>query len=104
MNAYGQDQRGLTLQAAWAAFYGPPETHVLRVFQGGLPDLIERLVLFIYRDEVYDPDSAKKGIAELIIGKQRNGPIGMVELRFVGGMMKFENYIDGSRYDETPEG
>ena len=62
------------------------------------------VILFIYREEVYDPDTAKKGIAELIIDKQRNGPIGTVELRFAGGMMKFENYIDGSRYDNIPEG
>ena len=62
------------------------------------------VILFIYREEVYDPDTAKKGIAELIIGKQRNGPIGTVELRFAGGMMKFEHYIDGSRYDNIPEG
>ena len=61
------------------------------------------VILFIYRDEVYDPDTSQKGIAELIIGKQRNGPIGTVELQFTGSMMKFENYIDGSRYDDMPE-
>ena len=61
------------------------------------------VILFVYRDEVYDPETAQKGIAELIISKQRNGPTGTVELRFVGGMMKFENCI-GSRYDDTPEG
>ena len=62
------------------------------------------VILFIYRDEVYDPDTVRKGIAELIIGKQRNGPIGTVELQFAGSMMKFENYIDRSRYDGHPEG
>jgi replicative DNA helicase len=50
------------------------------------------VILFIYRDEVYNPDSADKGTAELIIGKQRNGPIGTVKLTFLGKHTKFENY------------
>ncbi len=49
------------------------------------------LILFIHRDEVYDPDSAEKGLAEIIIGKQRNGPIGTVRLAFVGEFTRFEN-------------
>ncbi len=49
------------------------------------------LILFIYRDEVYNPDSPDKGTAEIIIGKQRNGPIGMVKLAFIGKLTKFEN-------------
>ncbi len=52
------------------------------------------LVIFIYRDEVYNEDSADKGIAEIIIGKQRNGPIGKVRLTFLGQYTKFENFID----------
>jgi replicative DNA helicase len=40
------------------------------------------LILFLYRDELYDPDSPDKGIAEVIIGKQRNGPLGTVQLAF----------------------
>ncbi len=49
------------------------------------------LILFIYRDEVYNPESAEKGIAELLIRKQRNGPIGMVKLAFLGQYTRFEN-------------
>ena len=51
------------------------------------------LIIFIYRDEVYNEDSADKGIAEIIIGKQRNGPIGIVRLAFQGSVTQFKNYI-----------
>jgi len=49
------------------------------------------LIVFIYRDEVYNEDSPDKGVAEIIIGKQRNGPIGTVKLAFLGKYTKFEN-------------
>ena len=50
------------------------------------------VILFIYRDEVYNPDSPDKGTAELIIGKQRNGPIGTVRVAFQGSSTRFLNY------------
>lgn len=53
------------------------------------------VILFIYRDEVYNPESADKGSAEIIIGKQRNGPIGTVRLTFLGQNTRFVNYAGG---------
>jgi len=50
------------------------------------------LVVFLYRDEYYNPDTEKKNIAELIIAKQRNGPTGTVELVWLGQFTKFVNY------------
>ena len=50
------------------------------------------LILFIYRDEVYNEESKDKGKAEIIIGKQRNGPIGTVNLAFLGRYARFEDY------------
>ena len=50
------------------------------------------LIIFIYRDEVYHSDSPYKGTAEIIIGKQRNGPIGKLRLTFLGQYTKFENH------------
>ncbi|HTN26887.1 MAG TPA: replicative DNA helicase [Burkholderiales bacterium] len=55
------------------------------------------VILFIYRDEVYFPDKEEtKGRAEVIIGKQRNGPIGRVELTFLGQYTRFENLARGA--------
>jgi len=51
------------------------------------------LIVFIYRDEVYNDESPDKGTAEIIIGKQRNGPIGTTRLTFLGKYTKFENFI-----------
>ncbi|MCW5199349.1 replicative DNA helicase [Desulfobulbus sp. F1] len=52
------------------------------------------VILFIYRDEVYNksPENPNRGIAEVIVGKQRNGPTGTVKLTFVGEYTSFENY------------
>ena len=53
------------------------------------------LILFIYRDEVYNKDSDQKGTAEIIISKQRNGPIGSIRLSFLGEHTRFENFASG---------
>ena len=54
------------------------------------------VIMFIYRDEVYNEDSPDKGVAEIIIGKQRNGPIGSCKLAFIGEFTRFENLARGS--------
>jgi len=58
------------------------------------------VIVFIYRDEVYNDDSPDKGTAEIIIGKQRNGPIGTVRLTFLGQYTRFENHISQMYADE----
>jgi replicative DNA helicase len=61
------------------------------------------LIVFIYRDEVYNEDSPAKGTAEIIIGKQRNGPIGMARLTFLGQYTRFENHTNTGGYGEDYE-
>jgi replicative DNA helicase len=57
------------------------------------------VIFFIYRDEVYFPEKPEsKGKAEVIIGKQRNGPIGRVELAFLGQYTRFENLAQGGGF------
>lgn len=58
------------------------------------------LIMFIYRDEVYNDDSPDKGTAEVIIGKQRNGPIGRIRLTFHGRFSRFDNYAGSARFEE----
>nr|WP_315180950.1 replicative DNA helicase [uncultured Cardiobacterium sp.] len=53
------------------------------------------VIMFVYRDEVYNPDSPEKGTAEIVIGKQRNGPIGTVKLSFLGQYLKFGDLAQG---------
>ncbi len=59
------------------------------------------IIMFIYRDEVYYEDSPDRGIAEIIIGKQRNGPIGTVRLAFLGQYTRFDDLAPG--YHSTAE-
>ena len=53
------------------------------------------VIILIYREEVYEPDTPRKGIADIIIAKQRNGPTGEVHLTFLGKYTRFENMATG---------
>ena len=52
------------------------------------------VIMFIYRDEVYNPETAEKGVAEILLSKQRNGPTGVAKLTFLGQFTRFENYAN----------
>ncbi|MCP6669221.1 replicative DNA helicase, partial [Klebsiella pneumoniae] len=54
------------------------------------------LIMFVYRDEVYDPQTMDKGVAEIIIGKQRNGPVDTVKVRYQADITRFEDFPSGS--------
>lgn len=60
------------------------------------------VIMFIYRDEYYNKESKEPGVAEIIIGKQRNGPVGTVKLTFLKPLTKFDNLAPGS-YDSGPD-
>lgn len=61
------------------------------------------LIVFLYRDEVYNPESPQKGVAEVIVAKQRNGPIGVVECSFDGRYTRFGNLTNGYPYVDNDE-
>jgi replicative DNA helicase len=59
------------------------------------------VIIFIYREEVYNQDTPRKGIADISIAKQRNGPIGDFPLTFVGRYTKFENWVPDTYAEEA---
>jgi replicative DNA helicase len=63
------------------------------------------VIMFIYRDEVYSKDESKKGLAEVIIAKQRNGPTDTINLTFLGEFTRFENYTEREfgNYEDADE-
>jgi replicative DNA helicase len=56
------------------------------------------VILFIYRDEVYNKESKDQGVAEVIIAKQRNGPVGTIRMAFLKPLTRFENLAGGGDY------
>jgi replicative DNA helicase len=59
------------------------------------------VIMMIYREEVYDKNTTRKGIADIIIAKQRNGEIGDINLTFLGKYTKFENFVPETAYADT---
>ncbi|HEY6721907.1 MAG TPA: replicative DNA helicase [Burkholderiales bacterium] len=77
---------------------GPKRPIMSDLRESGAIEQDADLILAIYREEVYTPDTPDKGMAEIIILKQRNGPIGTVKLTFLGEYTRFENYAQSGGY------
>jgi replicative DNA helicase len=77
---------------------GPKRPIMSDLRESGAIEQDADLILAIYREEVYTPDTPEKGMAEIIILKQRNGPIGTVKLTFLGEYTRFENYAQSGGY------
>jgi len=70
----------------------PPKPRLADLRESGAIEQDADVIAFIYREEVYDEDTPRKGIAEIIVAKQRNGPLGNVDLAFLREYTRFENY------------